>query len=148
MEQKCYVLLYSPGHSLIELLSLTLTSLLLEPQMRCLILESVSLVLSRQLLDSIHCSTCLTWSYRGDFRGVVTLHPNGAPSRLAFVWMDRDRRYFISNTSSLAEGAPYIRERWRQVAEVETNEEPQMTELTIPMLKAPEVHYSACGMID
>ena len=90
----------------------------------------------------------LELSDRGDFRGVITLHPNGAPSRLAFVWMDRDRRYFISNTSSLAEGAPYIRERWRQVAEVETNEEPQMTELTIPMPKAAEVYYSACGMID
>ena len=51
---------------------------------------------------------------RGDFRGLVSVG-DGSNSLLAFVWMDCDRRYFISRTSSLANGVPYSRERWRQV---------------------------------
>ena len=62
--------------------------------------------------------------------------------------MDRDRRYFIANTSSLAAGTPWTRERWRQLAPVDTNEEPERTELTIPIPKAAEDYYAACGKID
>ena len=37
---------------------------------------------------------------RGQRVGVV-LKTNGAPTMMAYVWMDRDRRYFISTASSL-----------------------------------------------
>ena len=33
---------------------------------------------------------------------------------MAYVWMDRDRRYFISTASTLEPTQLYIQERWRQ----------------------------------
>jgi hypothetical protein len=67
----------------------------------------------------------LELSNRGDYEGVVTLAENGQATMMAFVWMDRKRRYFVSNTPSLAAGLPYYtRSRWRQIAPVESNEPP------------------------
>ena len=51
---------------------------------------------------------------RGERSGLVMNGNEGGPSLLAFVWMDRDRRYFISSASSLEEGLSYNRIRWRQ----------------------------------
>ena len=45
--------------------------------------------------------------------GVVN-KSNGAPNIMAYVWMDLDRRYFISTASSLQDGKDYSRIRWRQ----------------------------------
>ena len=50
---------------------------------------------------------------RGQRVGVV-LKTNGVPTMMAYVWMDRDRRYFISTASSLQYGKDYSRIRWRQ----------------------------------
>ena len=50
---------------------------------------------------------------RGQRLGVV-LKTNGVPTMMAYVWMDRDRRYFISTASSLQDGEDYYRIRWRQ----------------------------------
>ncbi len=94
-----------------------------------------------------HLST-IELQNRGDYKGVITMDTNGSPNQLAFVWMDRDRRYFIANTSSIAAGTPWTRERWRQDDPVDTNEEPTHQELTIPIPKAAEEYYDACGMID
>ena len=44
----------------------------------------------------------------------VVLKSNGAPNMMAYVWMDRDRRYFISTTSSLQDGKDCSRILWRQ----------------------------------
>ena len=46
---------------------------------------------------------------RGDRKAMVTIDgkTNDNPKLLAFVWMDRQRRYFIATCSSLAEGSPY-----------------------------------------
>ena len=52
---------------------------------------------------------------RGDMSGLVTKDENGAPNLLAFVWMDRDRRYFIASASSLTAGKPYTQYRWHQI---------------------------------
>jgi hypothetical protein len=49
---------------------------------------------------------------RGERRGVITRDENETPSMLAFCWMDRDRRYFISSTSSLQPGRAYTRHQW------------------------------------
>ena len=84
---------------------------------------------------------------RGDFRGLVSVGA-GSNSLLAFVWMDRDRRYFISTTSSLANGVPYSRERWRQVDVTTPDAPPERVELTIPQPKAAEIYYSTCASID
>ena len=50
---------------------------------------------------------------RGQRVGVV-LKSNGAPTMIGYVWMDCDRRYFISTDSSLQYGKDYSRIRWRQ----------------------------------
>jgi Transposase IS4 len=56
-------------------------------------------------------------SNRGDRRGLLSLDADGKPKILAFVWMDRDRRCFVSTASSLAPGVSYNRFRWRQISE-------------------------------
>jgi hypothetical protein len=84
---------------------------------------------------------------RGERRGVIARDENGTPSMLAFCWMDRDRRYFISSASSLQPGRAYSRHRWRQVSN-ELNAAPERVELEIPQPQAAEIYYNACGMID
>jgi Transposase IS4 len=88
-------------------------------------------------------------NHRGDRKGLVSNagRQAGDPSMLAFVWMDRQRRYFIATASSLEAGTPYKRWRWRQVDTV-PNADPSNVELLVPQPKAAEVYYSACGMID
>jgi hypothetical protein len=84
---------------------------------------------------------------RGDRRGLIAKDVHGTPSMLAFCWMDRDRRYFISSASSLQPGRAYSRSRWRQVSEV-LNAEPERVTLKIPQPEAAKIYYAACGMID
>ena len=43
---------------------------------------------------------------RGDRQGFVCLNEDKMPKLLAFVWMDRNRRYFVSSCLSLVPGAP------------------------------------------
>ena len=84
---------------------------------------------------------------RGNRKGLICYDEHGIPELLAFVWMDRDRRYFISNTSSLDEGRPYHRQRWRQV-DPAPNAEPERVDLVVPQPKAAEIYYDTCGKID
>ena len=46
---------------------------------------------------------------RGERKGVI-LKVNDIPIMMALVWMDRDRRYFVTISSLLEEGSPYERE--------------------------------------
>jgi hypothetical protein len=84
---------------------------------------------------------------RGDHRGVVSKGIDGQPSLLAFVWLDRNRRYFIATGSSLLAGATYSRDRWRQVDD-EPGAPLDRVELFVPQPEAAEVYYSTCGLID
>jgi Transposase IS4 len=86
-------------------------------------------------------------SERGDRYGLVTRNQEGVPHLLSFVWMDQELQYFISSYSSLAEGAPYIRQRWRQLVSDLTTP-PERVELVIPQPAAAEVYYAAAGKID
>jgi Transposase IS4 len=52
---------------------------------------------------------------RGDRRGLIAKDYDGTPRLMAFVWMDRDRRYFIASGSSLQEETPCVRQRSRQI---------------------------------
>jgi hypothetical protein len=84
---------------------------------------------------------------RGQWKGVV--HKiDGHDTLYAFMWVDRDRRYFITNTSSLRPGIPWVRQRRRQIAPVESQEPPERVELTVSQPKAAEVYYDVCGKID
>ena len=78
---------------------------------------------------------------------------------MAYVWMDRDRRYFISTASTLQPGQPYTRVRWRQQerqdildedqdGDAVNNEEAVKQKLTIPQPKCSEIYYNTCGAID
>ena len=84
---------------------------------------------------------------RGDRKGLVARGDDGQSSLLAFVWMDRQRRYFISTASSLDVGIPYTRLRWRQVDE-SPNAEPTRVELTVSQPKAAQIYHDACAMVD
>ena len=84
---------------------------------------------------------------RGDYKGLVARGTDGQPTMLSFVWMDRDRRYFVASASSLDSGVPYSQNRWRQVS-LELDALPENVELTIPQPKAAEVYYRTCGVID
>jgi hypothetical protein len=66
----------------------------------------------------------------------------------AFVWVDRDRHFFITNTSSLATGRPCERVRMRQVQPVETNLPPEQIQFSIAQPKAAELYYDVCSKID
>lgn len=84
---------------------------------------------------------------RGDRKALISKSADGVPNMTAFVWMDRERRYFIASASSIDEGVPYSRRRLRQVNE-ETDAEPEMVDLVVPQPKAAEIYYRTCGLID
>ena len=67
---------------------------------------------------------------KGDRHGVVTFDEESGCQLLAFVWSDRDRRYFISTCSSLASGTVIERTRWKQV-DATPNANPERKELTV-----------------
>ena len=75
----------------------------------------------------------------GDRYGLVSKNADGFPYLLSFVWMDRDRRYFIASGSSLSDGTPIVRTRWRQVGD-DPEADPTRVELTIAQPKAAEVY--------
>jgi hypothetical protein len=50
------------------------------------------------LLELVQC---------GDRSGLIAKGPDGISKMLAFIWLDRNRRYFITNMSSLQEGVSY-----------------------------------------
>jgi len=83
---------------------------------------------------------------RGDRVGVEARNDDGA-RLLAFVWMDRDRRYFVSTASSISNGSDFVRHRWRQV-DPTPDADPERVELRVPQPKASEIYYGACGLID
>ena len=85
---------------------------------------------------------------RGERSGCVMNGNEGEPSLLAFVWMSRDRRYFISSASSLKEALPYNRIRWRQTNDEDVNADPERMELNVPQPKACQLYYETCSAID
>jgi hypothetical protein len=80
---------------------------------------------------------------RGDRLSMVCKDANSNVTMMAAVWMDRERRYFISTTSTTLDGSVYNRSRWRQ-----TEEGPQRVELEVPQPKFAEIYYSAASAID
>ena len=85
---------------------------------------------------------------KGSRVGVLTNDEPTNTQLCSFVWLDRERRYFISTTSSLAEGAPCRRIRYRQQESVESNVEPIRMEVLIKQPKAAEEYYLANDKVD
>jgi hypothetical protein len=91
----------------------------------------------------------LELSSRGEREGVYCkAEGSDGPLFMAFVWNDRNQRYFISTTSSLTDGEAYSRVRWRQVNTKDPNVFPERMELKVPQPKAAGIYYSCCAMID
>jgi hypothetical protein len=84
---------------------------------------------------------------RGDGGGgcVIARDADGTPRLMVFLWMDRDRRYFIASGSSLGEDTPFVSQRWRQIM---AGRSPEKVELTVPQPLAAEVYYTTCAVID
>jgi Transposase IS4 len=73
--------------------------------------------------------------------------PTTGTQLLSFVWVDRDRRYFILTCSSLEEGTDIIQHRWQQTNR-SPNVDPSRQEKLVPQPKAAELYYKGCGKID
>ena len=80
-------------------------------------------------------------AHRGMRKGYFDLDNEKNLDKLAFIWVDRDRRYFISNTSSLKPGMPYARDRLRQVYD-SPNADPFSVEFDINQPRVSERYYS------
>jgi hypothetical protein len=85
---------------------------------------------------------------RRDFVALRSNATENSPELGAMVWMDRERRYFISTTCSFEWGTPYPRCCWRQEVNQEPNATPQQVMFTIPQPKIAEMYYTTCGAID
>jgi hypothetical protein len=92
-------------------------------------------------LTNIEMQSC------GEREGVVYRDKHGVPKLMAFVWMDRDRRYFIASSSSLRKGTGYVRDRWRQV-DTSPDADAERVELTVDQPEACQHYYQACGKVD
>ena len=67
--------------------------------------------------------------------------------KFALIWVEIDRRYFISNTSSLKPGIPYAMERLRQVDDI-TNADPVCVKFEINQPRVTERYHSRNSNID
>ena len=83
---------------------------------------------------------------RGQYTGMSTVIDG--TTYMAYVWSDRDRRYFVSTAGSMAQGQPYRRIRWTEVGDDEGNRMAERLMIEVPMPRASEVYYDACGMVD
>ena len=83
---------------------------------------------------------------RGQYTGMST-KINGT-TYMAYVWSDRERRYFISTAGSMAQGEPYRRIRWTEVGDEDDQRLAQRLLIQVPMPRASEMYFDACGMID
>ena len=81
------------------------------------------------------------------WKGYFALNNEKNLDKFALVWVDRDRRYFISNTSSLKDGMPYAWDRLRQVDDI-PNADPVRVEFEINQPRVAERYYSRNSNID
>jgi len=66
---------------------------------------------------------------------------------LAFVWADRDRRYFITSCSNIQDGTAIDRLRWKQVDKA-PNLSPTRVTVHVRQPRACDTYYSGCQAID
>ena len=81
------------------------------------------------------------------WKGYFALDNKKKLYKFDFVWVDRDRRYFIYNTSSLKPGMPYTRDMLRQVDD-STDVDPVHIEFDINQPRVAERYYARNSKID
>ena len=74
-------------------------------------------------------------SQNGDCKEAPCAHPMPGHDALAFLWVDRERRCFVSIYCQLLLGEPCARARWRHVEDVATDIDPERLDITIPKTK-------------
>ena len=86
---------------------------------------------------------------RGERYGLIKRNtsPYGC-DLLEYVWMDQDRRYFITSGSSMDAGANMERICYRQLEDISTNIDPVDVTHTIPQPKVSDIYYDACSKTD
>jgi len=84
---------------------------------------------------------------RGKYKVVASFNNHRLAELLAVLWVDRERRYFISNTEGVSSGEPQYRRRRRQ-AEDDPFAESTKKEIEIPQPKMIETYYSVASKID
>ena len=67
--------------------------------------------------------------------------------KFAFIWVDRDLKYFIYNTSSLKPGMPYARNRFRKLYD-SPNADPVRVEFEINQPRFAERYYSIYSIVN
>ena len=82
-------------------------------------------------------------SHRGDHLTMVSESSETSPSVMAVLWMDRERRYFVSTTGTTLHSEPIVRSRWRSVGEGA-----QLVEMEIPVPEVIDTYYKTCSQID
>ena len=81
------------------------------------------------------------------WKGNFALDNKKKLDKFAFVWVERDRRYSISNTSSLKYGMPYEKDRISKVYD-SPNADPFRFEFDINQQRVAERYYSRNSRID
>jgi hypothetical protein len=84
---------------------------------------------------------------KGSRKGLLTTDEATGCQLMSFVWVDRDRRYFISSASSLCEGQSVARNRWTQ-RDKGYNAEPEVMDKRVAVPVAAETYYKGCAKID
>lgn len=80
---------------------------------------------------------------RGQWTSMVHRDDGIGPEIGALLWVDRERRYFVTTTGTTIPGANIYRERWRRV---DNESRRTMTETQIPEIA--ETYYLAASKID
>ena len=83
---------------------------------------------------------------KGQYTGMSTCIDNA--TIMAFVWSDRNRRYFIATAGSMAQGQPHQRIRWTEIGDEDGERLAERLIITVPMPRASQLYFDACGMID
>ena len=84
---------------------------------------------------------------KGDRHGLYTVDEETGCRLLAFIWCDRDRRYFITTCLNIQDGMPIDRPRWNQLDRT-PNADPTKVNVHVSQPRACEAYYSACAGID
>jgi len=80
---------------------------------------------------------------RGEHVSYVHATADGVTDVMAVLWVNRERRYFISSALTTLPGMPYDRVRWRQVGD-----DAERVVLTVAQPQVVETYYPCRAQID
>ena len=89
----------------------------------------------------------LELNQRGDHRALLSKDDEGNVEALAVMWVDRERRFFVSNAQSIEQAEPIYRTRWRYV-DTTANADPERLEIAIEQPDIVKCYYETCSQID